>query len=93
MCVCVFDLQFSDLSSMMPSLMDKGMSSLFIWYAVTHVRACAHTLTHPHTLFLLDPSFSDDMSDLGSDADVSRGTCEPAVKRERIEINHTLQEI
>ncbi|MCJ8734657.1 hypothetical protein PDJAM_G00237840 [Pangasius djambal] len=55
--------EFSDLSSMMPSLMEK------------------------------DPSFSDDMSDLGSDADVSRGTCEPAVKRERIEINHTLQEI
>ncbi|KAF7695630.1 DNA-binding protein RFX2 isoform X1 [Silurus meridionalis] len=55
--------EFSDLSSMMPSLMDK------------------------------DHSFSDDMSDMGSDADVSRGTCEPAVKRERIEINHTLQEI
>ncbi|KAM4629721.1 DNA-binding protein RFX2 isoform 2-T2 [Polymixia lowei] len=55
--------EFSDLSSMMPSLMDK------------------------------DPSFSDDMSDLGSDADVSRGPSEPAVKRERIEINHSLQEI
>ncbi|XP_072537439.1 DNA-binding protein RFX2 isoform X2 [Salminus brasiliensis] len=55
--------EFSDLSSMMPSLMEK------------------------------DQSFSDDMSDLGSDADVSRVTCEPAVKRERIEINHSLQEI
>ncbi|XP_036377223.1 DNA-binding protein RFX2 [Megalops cyprinoides] len=40
-----------------------------------------------------DPSFSDDMSDLGSDGDVSRGPNEPAVKRERIEINHSLQEI
>ncbi|XP_056131549.1 DNA-binding protein RFX2 isoform X2 [Lampris incognitus] len=55
--------EFSDLSSMMPSLMDK------------------------------DASFSDDMTDLGSDADVSRGPSEPAVKRERIEINHSLQEI
>ncbi|XP_071373122.1 DNA-binding protein RFX2 isoform X2 [Centroberyx affinis] len=55
--------EFSDLSSMMPSLMDK------------------------------DPSFSDEMSDLGSDADVSRGPTEPAVKRERIEISHSLQEI
>ncbi|XP_063056796.1 DNA-binding protein RFX2 isoform X3 [Engraulis encrasicolus] len=40
-----------------------------------------------------DPSFSDDMSDLGSDGDVSRGPSEPAVKRERIELNHSLQEI
>ncbi|KAJ8418976.1 hypothetical protein AAFF_G00004750 [Aldrovandia affinis] len=40
-----------------------------------------------------DPSFSDDMSDLGSDGDLSRGPTEPAVKRERIEINHSLQEI
>ncbi|XP_029904944.1 DNA-binding protein RFX2 isoform X2 [Myripristis murdjan] len=55
--------EFSDLSSMMPSLIDK------------------------------DPSFSDEMSDLGSDADVSRGSIEPAVKRERIEISHSLQEI
>ncbi|KAM6963300.1 DNA-binding protein RFX2 isoform 1-T1 [Aplochiton taeniatus] len=55
--------EFSDLSSMVPSLMDR------------------------------DPSFSDDMSDLGSDGDVSRGPNEPAVKRERIEINHSLQEI
>ncbi|XP_022525928.1 DNA-binding protein RFX2 isoform X3 [Astyanax mexicanus] len=56
--------EFSDLSSMMPSLMEK------------------------------DQSFSDEMSDLGSDGDVSRVTCEPtAVKSERIEINHSLQEI
>ncbi|KAM9529423.1 DNA-binding protein RFX2-like isoform 4-T5 [Salvelinus alpinus] len=38
-----------------------------------------------------DPSFSDDMSDMGSDE--GRGPNEPAVKRERIEINHSLQEI
>ncbi|XP_041695359.1 DNA-binding protein RFX2 isoform X4 [Coregonus clupeaformis] len=38
-----------------------------------------------------DPSFSDDMSDIGSDE--GRGPNEPAVKRERIEINHSLQEI
>uniref|UniRef100_A0AAY5EFS2 DNA-binding protein RFX2 n=1 Tax=Electrophorus electricus TaxID=8005 RepID=A0AAY5EFS2_ELEEL len=38
--------------------------------------------------------FSDDMgSELGSDGDVSRGPCEPAVKSERIEVNHSLQEI
>ncbi|XP_066499588.1 DNA-binding protein RFX2 isoform X1 [Hoplias malabaricus] len=55
--------EFSDLSSMMPSLLEK------------------------------EPSFSDEISELGSDGDVSRGTCEPAVKRERIEINHSLQEI
>ncbi|XP_034036057.1 DNA-binding protein RFX2 isoform X3 [Thalassophryne amazonica] len=54
--------EFSDLSSMMPSLMEKD-------------------------------SFSDEMSDMGSDADASRGPTEPAVKRERIEINHSLQEI
>ncbi|XP_061680040.1 DNA-binding protein RFX2 isoform X4 [Syngnathoides biaculeatus] len=53
--------EFSDLSSMMPSLMEK------------------------------DVSFSDEMSDLGSDADVSRS--EPAVKRERIEMSHPLQEM
>ncbi|KAJ8374478.1 hypothetical protein SKAU_G00050580 [Synaphobranchus kaupii] len=40
-----------------------------------------------------DQSFSDEMSDLGSDGDMSRGPSEPAVKRERIEINHSLQEI
>uniref|UniRef100_A0A3P9A3Y3 DNA-binding protein RFX2 n=2 Tax=Esox lucius TaxID=8010 RepID=A0A3P9A3Y3_ESOLU len=38
-----------------------------------------------------DNSFSDDMSDMGSDE--GRGPNEPAVKRERIEINHSLQEI
>ncbi|XP_019730723.1 DNA-binding protein RFX2-like [Hippocampus comes] len=43
--------EFSDLNSMMPSLMEK------------------------------DVSFSDELSDLGSDADVSRS--EPAVKGER----------
>ena len=42
---------------------------------------------------LSDASFSDDMSDMGSDGDVSRGPSEPAVKRERIELNHSLQEI
>uniref|UniRef100_A0A8C9ZRC0 DNA-binding protein RFX2 n=2 Tax=Sander lucioperca TaxID=283035 RepID=A0A8C9ZRC0_SANLU len=55
--------EFSDLTSMMPSLMDK------------------------------DASFSDDMSDLGSDADTSRGPTEPAVKRERIDMSHPLQEM
>ncbi|XP_008293746.1 DNA-binding protein RFX2 isoform X2 [Stegastes partitus] len=55
--------EFSDLSSMMPSLMEK------------------------------DTSFSDEMSDLGSDADASRGPTEPAVKRERIEMSHPLQEM
>ncbi|XP_056459413.1 DNA-binding protein RFX2 isoform X2 [Gadus chalcogrammus] len=55
--------EFSDLTSMIPSLMDR------------------------------DPSFSDDMSDMGSDGDGSRDPSEPAVKRERIEINHSLQEI
>ncbi|XP_067368940.1 DNA-binding protein RFX2 isoform X1 [Channa argus] len=55
--------KFSDLSSMMPSLLEK------------------------------DTSFSDEMSDLGSDADASRGPTEPAVKRERIEMSHPLQEM
>ncbi|XP_067368945.1 DNA-binding protein RFX2 isoform X4 [Channa argus] len=55
--------EFSDLSSMMPSLLEK------------------------------DTSFSDEMSDLGSDADASRGPTEPAVKRERIEMSHPLQEM
>lgn len=41
----------------------------------------------------LDASFTDEMSDLGSDADVSRGPSEPAVKRERIEMSHPLQEM
>uniref|UniRef100_H2TBN8 DNA-binding protein RFX2 n=1 Tax=Takifugu rubripes TaxID=31033 RepID=H2TBN8_TAKRU len=50
--------EFSDLSSMMPSLLDKG----------------------------------EPMDELG-DADVSRGPAEPAVKRERIEMNHPLQEM
>ncbi|KAG1924604.1 transcription factor RFX3 [Pimephales promelas] len=56
--------EFSDLSSMMPSLMEK------------------------------DASFSDDMA---SDGDMSRmserSMSEPAVKRERIESSHSLQEI
>ncbi|XP_041861733.1 DNA-binding protein RFX2 isoform X2 [Melanotaenia boesemani] len=55
--------EFSDLSSMMPSLMEK------------------------------DTPFSDEMSNLGSDTDAARGPSEPAVKRERIEINHPLQEM
>lgn len=41
----------------------------------------------------LDASFTDEMSDLGSDADASRGPSEPAVKRERIEMSHPLQEM
>ncbi|XP_017276041.1 DNA-binding protein RFX2 isoform X3 [Kryptolebias marmoratus] len=52
--------EFSDLSSMMPSLIEK------------------------------DASFSDEMN-LGSEA--SRGPAEPAVKRERIELSHPLQEM
>uniref|UniRef100_A0A8C9QUF0 DNA-binding protein RFX2 n=1 Tax=Scleropages formosus TaxID=113540 RepID=A0A8C9QUF0_SCLFO len=40
-----------------------------------------------------DPSFSDEMSDLGSDGDISRSAGEPPVKRERIDTNHSLQEI
>ncbi|XP_015241706.1 DNA-binding protein RFX2 isoform X3 [Cyprinodon tularosa] len=55
--------EFSDLTSMMPSFMEK------------------------------DASFSDEMSNLESDADVSSGPAEPAVKRERIEISHPLQEV
>ncbi|KAM4739649.1 DNA-binding protein RFX2 isoform 3-T4 [Anableps anableps] len=55
--------EFSDLSSMMPSLMEK------------------------------DASFSEEMSNLGGDADASGGPAEPAVKRERIEISHPLQEM
>ncbi|KAM9384420.1 DNA-binding protein RFX2 isoform 2-T2 [Pholidichthys leucotaenia] len=55
--------EFSDLTSMMPSLMEK------------------------------DSTFSDQMSNLGSDADASRGPTEPAVKRERIEISHPMQEM
>ncbi|XP_072245256.1 DNA-binding protein RFX2 isoform X4 [Leuresthes tenuis] len=54
--------EFSDLSSMMPSLMEK------------------------------DTPFSE-MSNLGSDADATRGPSEPAVKRERIEMSHPLQEM
>uniref|UniRef100_A0A3P8WGF4 DNA-binding protein RFX2 n=1 Tax=Cynoglossus semilaevis TaxID=244447 RepID=A0A3P8WGF4_CYNSE len=56
-------LQFSDLTSLMPSLLEK------------------------------DSSFSDELSDMGSDADRSRGPTEPAVKRERIEMSHPLQEM
>ncbi|MFT7819058.1 DNA-binding protein RFX2 isoform X1 [Arapaima gigas] len=37
--------------------------------------------------------FSDDMSDLGSDGDVSKSAGEPPVKRERVDINHSLQEM
>ncbi|XP_072295177.1 DNA-binding protein RFX2 isoform X3 [Eucyclogobius newberryi] len=55
--------EFSDLSSMMPSLLEK------------------------------DASFSDEMSDMGSDADASRGPTEPAVKRERIDFTHPMQEM
>lgn len=55
------------------------------------------TVTNAKTLHNLnltippDTSFSDEMSDLGSDA--SRGPTEPAVKRERIEMSHPLQEM
>uniref|UniRef100_H3DL96 DNA-binding protein RFX2 n=1 Tax=Tetraodon nigroviridis TaxID=99883 RepID=H3DL96_TETNG len=55
--------EFSDLSSMMPSLLDKA-----------------------------DASCADKMDEL-EDADVSRGPAEPAVKRERIEMSHPLQEM
>ncbi|XP_078802047.1 DNA-binding protein RFX2 isoform X2 [Oryzias latipes] len=53
--------EFSDLSSMMPSLMEKDAS--------------------------------DEMSGMGSDADASREISEPSVKRERIEMSQSLQEI
>ncbi|XP_023810073.1 DNA-binding protein RFX2 isoform X2 [Oryzias latipes] len=53
--------EFSDLSSMMPSLMEKDAS--------------------------------DEMSGMGSDADASREISEPSVKRERIEMSQSLQEM
>lgn len=58
------------------------------WQALTMVTAAA-------LLPLLPPdvSFADQMSDLGSDADASRGSAEPAVKRERVEISLPLQEM
>lgn len=40
----------------------------------------------------LDASCTDKMDEL-EDADVSRGPGEPAVKRERIEMSHPLQEM
>ncbi|KAL4634755.1 DNA-binding protein RFX2 isoform X2 [Arapaima gigas] len=40
-----------------------------------------------------DPSFTEDASDLGGDGDVSQRAGEPPVKRERVDTNHSLQEI
>nr|XP_023699561.1 DNA-binding protein RFX2-like [Paramormyrops kingsleyae] len=40
-----------------------------------------------------EPPYPDDMSEMGSDGDTSQRTGEPTVKRERVEINHSLQEI
>lgn len=45
-----------------------------------------------HRSLHVDASFSDEMN-LGSDGDASTGPAEPAVKRERIELSHPLQEM
>uniref|UniRef100_A0A4W5RCJ5 DNA-binding protein RFX2 n=1 Tax=Hucho hucho TaxID=62062 RepID=A0A4W5RCJ5_9TELE len=63
----------------------------YMFYLVEHRVAQATGETPIAVMGEVNPSFSDDMSDIGSDE--GRGPNEPAVKRERIEINHSLQEI
>ena len=72
-------------------VVSKGQSGESI--GVLKVKPKPVTMHLPPSLHPSDPSFSDDMSDMGSDGDGSRDPSEPAVKRERIEINHSLQEI
>uniref|UniRef100_A0AAY5EUV4 DNA-binding protein RFX2 n=1 Tax=Electrophorus electricus TaxID=8005 RepID=A0AAY5EUV4_ELEEL len=65
----------------------------YMFYLVEH-RVAQATGETPIAVMGEVHQFSDDMgSELGSDGDVSRGPCEPAVKSERIEVNHSLQEI
>lgn len=72
-------------------------SAVFVLLLLLSYILCTLGLFLLFILFLLlvplDASFSDEMSDLGSDADASRGPTEPAVKRERIEMSHPLQEM
>lgn len=72
-------------------------SAVFVLLLLLSYILCTLCLFLLFILFLLlvplDASFSDEMSDLGSDADASRGPTEPAVKRERIEMSHPLQEM
>uniref|UniRef100_A0A8C7JV14 DNA-binding protein RFX2 n=1 Tax=Oncorhynchus kisutch TaxID=8019 RepID=A0A8C7JV14_ONCKI len=63
----------------------------YMFYLVEHRVAQATGETPIAVMGEVNPSFSDDMSDMGSDE--GRGPNEPIVKRERIEINHSLQEI
>uniref|UniRef100_A0A3P8YFP5 DNA-binding protein RFX2 n=1 Tax=Esox lucius TaxID=8010 RepID=A0A3P8YFP5_ESOLU len=63
----------------------------YMFYLVEHRVAQATGETPIAVMGEVNNSFSDDMSDMGSDE--GRGPNEPAVKRERIEINHSLQEI
>uniref|UniRef100_A0A3Q3KH73 DNA-binding protein RFX2 n=1 Tax=Monopterus albus TaxID=43700 RepID=A0A3Q3KH73_MONAL len=65
----------------------------YMFYLVEHRVAQATGETPIAVMGEVNTSFSDEMSDLGSDADASRGPTEPAVKRERIEMSHPLQEI
>lgn len=81
--------QFSDLSTMMPSIMEKGNFNAD-QTQVSNIQGFSASCSHFLFLLFPDTSFSDD---LASDGDMSRSMSEPAVKRERIEINHSLQEI
>lgn len=66
----------------------------FFPYSIIMKRRKKNNSRHSALFFLPpDVSFTDQMSDLGSDADASRGSAEPAVKRERVEISLPLQEM
>lgn len=79
----------------MPLLLDKGecsgCSPTPVWKYPSYDES---RRTDPSLLSPVpsDASCTDKMDEL-SDADVSRGPAEPAVKRERIEMSHPLQEM
>lgn len=100
-----FLFQFGDLTSMSPTLLDKGMEALWDrgWITVGGRTLCwpfHFTLLEKRTFCPRGPPwcwafpFADHISDLGSEVDTdSRSVGEPLVKRERSDTGHSLQEI
>uniref|UniRef100_A0AAY5EPH1 DNA-binding protein RFX2 n=1 Tax=Electrophorus electricus TaxID=8005 RepID=A0AAY5EPH1_ELEEL len=63
----------------------------YMFYLVEH-RVAQATGETPIAV-MGEVQYSDNLTSSCADGDVSRGPCEPAVKSERIEVNHSLQEI
>ncbi|KAF4789957.1 hypothetical protein TURU_146649 [Turdus rufiventris] len=85
--------EFGDLTSLSPTLLDKGTWAL-LGRAGLALGTCCAGMKLPVAPFpALTVSFADDISELSTEVDAERALGEPLVKRERCEPGHSLQDI